>query len=129
MSLVFNEEQRQLKDAAKSFLNENAPVAALRTLRDNKDALGYSQQLWQQMAELGWAMVTIPEQYDGLGFGYLGLGAIAEESGHTLTASPLFGSIVLEDVVEASLGQAGHGGGVHAVIVDGTECIHNDRAC
>jgi alkylation response protein AidB-like acyl-CoA dehydrogenase len=95
MSLVFNEEQRQLKDAAKSFLNENAPVAALRTLRDNKDALGYNQQLWQHMAELGWAMVTIPEQYDGLGFGYLGLGAIAEESGHTLTASPLFGSIVL----------------------------------
>ncbi|ROS05155.1 alkylation response protein AidB-like acyl-CoA dehydrogenase [Sinobacterium caligoides] len=95
MSLVFNEEQRQLQDAAKAFFNENAPIDALRKLRDEKDATGYDTQLWAQMSELGWAMITIPEAYDGLDFGYLGLGAIAIESGHTLTASPLFGTVVL----------------------------------
>lgn len=95
MALVLNEEQRLLKDTAKEFLNQNAPVASLRALRDSKDALGYSAELWQQMVELGWTGIILPEQYDGLDFGFLGLGAIIEESGRTLTASPLLATVVL----------------------------------
>ena len=57
MSLILNEEQRLLQDTAKEFLSANAPVNALRKLRDEKDELGYSQELWQQMAELGWASI------------------------------------------------------------------------
>lgn len=95
MALVLNEEQRFLKDTAKDFLSENAPVEALRQLRDSQDPTGYKQELWQQMAELGWAGIVLPEEYGGLDFGFLGLGAVIEESGHTLTASPLFASVVL----------------------------------
>lgn len=95
MALVFNEEQRLLKDTAKEFLAANAPVEALRKLRDDQDATGYSKELWSTMAELGWASIVLPEEYDGLDFGFLGLGAIIEEMGHTLTASPLFGTVVL----------------------------------
>ena len=95
MALVLNEEQQLLKDTARDFLAANAPVEQLRQLRDSKDALGYSQELWQQMAELGWASIILPEQYGGLNFGFLGLGAIFEETGRTLTASPLLTSTVL----------------------------------
>jgi alkylation response protein AidB-like acyl-CoA dehydrogenase len=95
MALVLNEEQRLLKDTAKEFLNQNAPVASLRALRDSKDALGYSAELWQQMVELGWTGIILPEQYGGLDFGFLGLGAIIEESGRTLSASPLMATVVL----------------------------------
>lgn len=95
MSLVFNEEQRLLKDTAKEFLASNAPVEALRKLRDDKDELGYDKALWAQMAELGWASIVLPEEYDGLDFGFMGLGAIIEETGHTLTATPLFSTVVL----------------------------------
>lgn len=95
MALVFNEEQRLLKDTAKEFLTANAPVEALRKLRDEQNATGYSTELWATMAELGWASIVLPEEYDGLDFGFLGLGAIIEETGHTLTASPLFGTVVL----------------------------------
>lgn len=95
MALVLNEEQRILKDSAREFLTATAPVEALRKLRDEKDAVGYSRDLWQQMIELGWAGITIPEKYDGLEFGYQGLGLIFEEAGHTLTASPLFSTVVL----------------------------------
>jgi alkylation response protein AidB-like acyl-CoA dehydrogenase len=95
MALVFNEEQRLLKDTAKEFLVANAPVEALRKLRDEKDETGYSKELWAQMAELGWASIVLPEEYDGLDFGFMGLGAIIEEMGHTLTASPLFSTVVL----------------------------------
>jgi alkylation response protein AidB-like acyl-CoA dehydrogenase len=95
MALVLNDEQRILKDSAREFLTANAPVSALRKLRDEKDATGFSPELWQQMVELGWTAVAIPEAYGGLEFGFQGLGLIFEEAGHTLTASPLFSSTVL----------------------------------
>lgn len=95
MALVLNEEQRILKDSAREFLAENAPVEALRKLRDTKDATGYSKALWQQMVELGWAAIAIPEAFGGLEFGFQGLGLIFEETGQTLAASPLFSTVVL----------------------------------
>ncbi|MFK7976562.1 MAG: acyl-CoA dehydrogenase family protein [Halioglobus sp.] len=95
MALVLNEEQRLLQDTARDFLASNAPVEALRKLRDEKDATGYSKALWQQMAEMGWASIILPEQYGGLEFGFLGLGVVLEETGRTLTASPLFASGVV----------------------------------
>lgn len=96
MALVLNDEQRILKDSARGFLSENAPVEALRKLRDDKDATGYSEELWQKIVnEQGWAGIAIPESFGGLEFGFLGLGLIFEEAGHTQAASPLFSSIVL----------------------------------
>ena len=95
MALVLNEEQRFLQDTAKEFLGNNAPVEALRKLRDERDPVGYAPQLWREMVELGWASIILPEQYGGLDFGFLGLGVILEESGRTLTASPLFASAVV----------------------------------
>lgn len=95
MALVLNTEQILLKESAQEFLGKMAPVSELRKLRDTKDALGYSQELWQKMVELGWAMIILPEQYDGLDFGFLGLGVVLEESGRTLAASPLFATGVI----------------------------------
>lgn len=95
MALVLNEEQRFLRDAAREFLNANAPVEALRKLRDDKDPTGYSSELWHQMAELGWASIILPEEYGGLDFGFTGLGVVMEETGRTLTASPLLASAVV----------------------------------
>jgi len=95
MALVLNEEQRLLKDTAREFVTGHAPVEALRSLRDQREELGYSPSLWQQMGELGWAGITLPEAWGGLEFGYLGLGAVLEEAGRTLTASPLLATVVL----------------------------------
>ena len=95
MALVLNEEQQLLQGTAREFLAANAPVAALRELRDSRDPLGYAPALWQQMAELGWASIILPEEYGGLDFGFLGLGVVLEETGRTLTASPLLASAVV----------------------------------
>jgi acyl-CoA dehydrogenase len=95
MSLILNEEQRLLRETAQEFLRANAPVTALRALRDSRDPLGYSRDLWARMVELGWSGIIIPEEFGGLGFGFAGLGAVLEESGRTLAASPLFATCVL----------------------------------
>ena len=93
--LVLNEEERLLRDTAREFLQSHAPVAALRRLRDTRDELGYAPDLWRSMVELGWASITLPEQYGGLDFGFRGLGVVLEECGRTLAASPLFATGVV----------------------------------
>jgi acyl-CoA dehydrogenase len=89
MSLVLNEDQNMLKDSAKSFCADNTPITQLRRLRDEKDETGFDRETWKQMVDLGWAGITVPEEFGGLGFGYVGLGVVMEECGRTLTASPL----------------------------------------
>ena len=95
MGLVITEEQGMLKTSAKELLNERAPVSVLRSLRDNKDAVGFDKKLWKEMADMGWAALTIPEAYGGLGFGFVGLGQVLEETGRTLTASPLVSAVLM----------------------------------
>ena len=89
---VLTEEQSMLKDAAKSWVQEKSPVSAFRKMRDSGVELGYDAGAWNEMAEMGWAGVIIPEEYGGSNFGYLSLGLILEELGRTLTASPLLAS-------------------------------------
>ncbi len=95
MALVLNEEQTMLRDAAKDFLGSRAPVSHHRELRDNEDKGGFSADLWIEMAEMGWAAIIIPESYGGLDYGYTGLGLVLEESGRTLTPSPLLSTVLL----------------------------------
>ncbi|HEX7943556.1 MAG TPA: acyl-CoA dehydrogenase family protein [Phenylobacterium sp.] len=89
---VLTEEQSMLRDAAKSWVQEKSPVTAFRKMRDSGTELGYDVAAWNEMAEMGWAGVIIPEEYGGSNFGYLSLGLVLEELGRTLTASPLIAS-------------------------------------
>ena len=95
MALVLNEEQTMLKESAQGFLSEHAPVSQLRQLRDERSATGYDKATWQQMVELGWSGILVPEAHGGLAFGHVGMGQVMEENGRTLTASPLLSTAVL----------------------------------
>ncbi|USQ97725.1 acyl-CoA dehydrogenase family protein [Caulobacter sp. RL271] len=92
---VLTEEQTMLRDAAKGWTSQSAPVAALRKLRDGKSKQSFDPAAWAEMGEMGWAGVIVPEEHDGSAFGYLGLGLILEETGRTLTASPLLSSAMI----------------------------------
>jgi alkylation response protein AidB-like acyl-CoA dehydrogenase len=89
---VLTEEQSILRDAARTWTREQTPVSALRRLRDYGSSLGYDPAAYAKMAEMGWTGVIIPEAYGGSNFGYLSLGLVLEETGRTLTASPLLSS-------------------------------------
>ncbi|UAW98701.1 acyl-CoA dehydrogenase [Halopseudomonas nanhaiensis] len=94
-ALVLNEEQQMLKDAAKRFLAESAPVSQLRALRDNRDETGFSRELWQKMVEMGFVGTLIPEEFGGSAFGFAGMGQVFEQAGRNLTASPLLSTAVV----------------------------------
>ena len=95
MSLLLNEEQRMLRDSAAEFLAARSPVAALRRLRDARDARGWDEALWREIADLGWPAAVLPEAHGGLGIGWAGLGAVFEQIGRTLAATPLLSTAVL----------------------------------
>jgi len=95
MPLILTEEQTMLQDAADGFLNEQAPIAHLRKLRDERDGDGVSRDLWRAFGEMGFAGVIIPEALGGMGLGAVEAGVIAESLGRTLTPSPYLGSSIL----------------------------------
>ncbi len=93
MPMILNEEQNMLKDSAKDFCSNSAPIDQLRKLRDEENPDGFDRDTWKSMVELGWAGIPWPEEHGGLAFGYKGLGVVTEETGRTLTASPLFATV------------------------------------
>ena len=95
MSMVLNEEQFLLKRTTREVLQKYSPVSSLRDLRDSRDALGYTAELWERLVDLGVPSIVLPAHAGGLGFGFIGLGALMQEMGRTLAASPLFSTIVL----------------------------------
>ncbi len=95
VSLRLNEEQQLLRESARGFCREQAPLTLHRKLRDSRDPDGFDRELWRQMVELGWTGMAIPEAYGGYGFGHTGLGLVLEETGRTLVDSPLIATVLL----------------------------------
>jgi alkylation response protein AidB-like acyl-CoA dehydrogenase len=95
MALILTEEQGMLRDSARSFLAENAPLAQLRQLRDSRDEYGYSREVWKKFAEMGFTGILVPEAFGGSGLGHVEAGVVMEEIGRTLTPSPFFATAVL----------------------------------
>ena len=93
MPMILSDEQAMLKDTAKDFCANNAPIDQLRKLRDADSADGFDRDTWAKMVELGWAGIPFPEEHGGLAFGYKGLGVVTEETGRTLAASPLYATV------------------------------------
>ncbi|WBT04781.1 acyl-CoA dehydrogenase [Brevundimonas vesicularis] len=127
MPLILTEEQTMLQDAADGFLNEQAPIAHLRKLRDERDTDGVSRDLWRAFGEMGFAGVIIPEALGGMGLGAVEAGVIAESLGRTLTPSPYLGSSILSAKVlidggsqaqQAWLPRIAAGGAILSLAVD-----------
>jgi len=81
-----------LQSSATEFFANNQSIERFRAQRDKHGVVHSDAQLWQQMVELGWPAMLVPEQLDGLEFGLVGMGVIAIEAGRTLAASHLLSS-------------------------------------
>ena len=93
MNFEFNDEQNLIKDQASGFLAENCPPEVVRGILDGDDL--YAADLWQKIVEMGWTATVIPEEFGGLGLGYLELVVIAEELGKACAPVPFGSSVFL----------------------------------
>ncbi|WP_294356961.1 acyl-CoA dehydrogenase family protein [uncultured Sphingomonas sp.] len=104
MPLFLNDEQTMLRDTAKDFVAEHAPVSHMRALRDADDQTGFSRDLWKQFADMGFTGMLIGEDQGGLGLGHVEAGVVLEEIGRNLSPSPFLSTAVA--AVEALKGSA-----------------------
>src|SRR5580692_10612750 len=93
MDFEFSDEQKQLGAEARRFLQAKCPPAAVRAILEGPQA--YDKDLWRGLGEMGFLGVVVPEQYGGLGLGYLELCVVAEELGRVLAPVPFSSSVFL----------------------------------
>ncbi len=94
MNFAFSEEQEELRQTIRRFLEDKSPSTEVRRLMETVD--GYDEAVWKQMGqELGLQSLHIPEEYGGQGFTFVELGIVLEEMGRVLLCAPYFSSVVL----------------------------------
>jgi len=93
MNFEFSADQMQLKDIARKFLEKEESVKRARNVLEGEAS--YDEDLWSKIIEMGFTATSIPEEYGGLGLGYLELCVIAEELGRSLAPTPFSSSVYL----------------------------------
>lgn len=93
MNFDFSEEQDLLRDQARGFLTDKCPNSVSRAILEGDP--GAADELWKEMAALGWTGTAIPEEYGGVGMSAVDLCVIAEELGRALAPTPFSSSVYL----------------------------------
>jgi alkylation response protein AidB-like acyl-CoA dehydrogenase len=93
MDFGFSEEQEMLRQSARQFLEAECPMTYVRKMMD--DDVGYSEDQWKKMAELGWMGLIFPEQYGGSGLNMVDLVVVLEEMGRVVMPGPFFATLIL----------------------------------
>lgn len=96
MDLDLSEEQKIIKKSAHDFLMRECPKELVREIVQSER--GYSTELWQKMAELGWMGLIIPEEYGGSGGSFLDLIVLLEEMGYNICPGPFRSAVVLGSI-------------------------------
>ena len=94
MEFAFTEEQEMIRDTASSFLSEVSTSAAVRAAMATEQ--GYDGALWNRIcAEMYWQAIHVPEEFGGMGLGYVEVVATMEQMGRHLLCSPYFSTVCL----------------------------------
>jgi alkylation response protein AidB-like acyl-CoA dehydrogenase len=102
MEFTFSDEQDQLRESVRSFLAGRSPGDYVRSMMD--DPAGFQPDVWQELVDLGWTGVLVPEAQGGLGLGMVDLVVVMEEMGRALFPGPYFSSAVLATLAAKRLG-------------------------
>ncbi len=94
MNFDFSDAQKALKQQTRDFLRASCdPTVPRRVLEDADESC--AQDLWQQICANESPGIAIPEEYGGIGFGYLELCVVAEELGRAIAPVPFSSSVYL----------------------------------
>jgi alkylation response protein AidB-like acyl-CoA dehydrogenase len=92
MEFDLDDDQRALRDAARAFLEREAPISYARAMMD--DPRGYRDDVWRKMADLGWMALPFPEDAGGVGQGFVALAILLAEMGRVVLPGPYFSTVV-----------------------------------
>ncbi len=92
MYFDLTDEQQAIKSTAHDFLAARYKSERIRELADGEH--GFEQADWEEMADLGWQGLALPEEWGGQGLGIVELAVLFEEMGYALAPSPLFSNTI-----------------------------------
>ncbi|WP_299362153.1 acyl-CoA dehydrogenase [uncultured Paracoccus sp.] len=72
---LLSEEERMLRDSARAYAQEKLQPRVIAAYREERT----DPEIFREMGEMGLLGVTVPEEYGGLGAGYVSYGLIARE--------------------------------------------------
>jgi alkylation response protein AidB-like acyl-CoA dehydrogenase len=93
LDLTFSPEQEMLRETVRGVVATTSPLRVVRELED--DPIGYSTELWKQLAHLDLIGLQLPEEYGGSGMTTLESVVVYEEFGRAIAPSPHFVSSIL----------------------------------
>jgi alkylation response protein AidB-like acyl-CoA dehydrogenase len=99
MYFDLNDEQQAIRATARDFLAARYKSERIRELA--KSEHGFEQSDWDEMAELGWPGLALPEAWGGQGLGIVELAVLFEEMGYSVAPSPLLSTTVVGLALEA----------------------------
>jgi len=105
MDFELSEEQQMLRDGVSRFVKQHYSFDARRQIAASGS--GFSDQRWQNFAELGWLALTLPEECGGLGCGPVETAIIAEQFGSALVLEPYAANAVQAAWILAQAGDVG----------------------
>jgi alkylation response protein AidB-like acyl-CoA dehydrogenase len=106
MDLVLNEDQELIAKTALDYVEEHSPISRFRELRDANEELGYSRELFKEMAELGWSGIPFDEKLGGAGMGIAELVLVSEALGRNLAPEPFIGNVSMAGSALALSGES-----------------------
>ncbi len=95
----FGEEAALLKETARKFFADKFPVDALHRLvagdptPERMSDCAWDAALWQQMVDLGWTMLAVPESAGGVGMPAVAVAGLVEELGRAAFPCPLLATL------------------------------------
>jgi len=92
MDFHLNDVQKEFKQTARKFFKEKCGLEELRAFENNPHH--YSEKLYNELVELGFVGLIVPEQYGGFGGDFLDLAIVMEEAGWALFQGPFLSTIV-----------------------------------
>ena len=103
MDFTYDEEQQALREAVRGLVGKAYSDFENRR-RTVADDPGFSEKVWQQLAEMGVLGLPFDEQYGGMGAGAVEVGIVAQELGRVLAPEPFLTAVVLAGGLVAAAG-------------------------
>lgn len=103
MDFTYDDEQQALREAVRGLVGKAYGDFENRR-RAVADDPGFSESVWQQLAEMGVLGLPFEERYGGMGAGAIEVGIVAQELGRVVAPEPFLTSVVLAGGLVAEAG-------------------------